>query len=73
MEYLCVHYDYMRLEIISLSHEDMDKAKTFPKTFQKNIERNILNLIGREKYNFPNEEESNWEEVEKLEKQKRQL
>ena len=35
MEYLCVHYDQMRLEIISLIHEDMDTAKTFPKPFKK--------------------------------------
>ena len=35
MEYLCVQYDQMRLEIINLIHEDIDKVKTFPKPFKK--------------------------------------
>ena len=35
MEYLCVHYDQMRLEIISLIHDDMDKGKTFQKPITK--------------------------------------
>ena len=64
MEWLCVHYDQMRIWDHKPDPWGYGKGlRLSPKPFKNPWKELFLIYIKEEKYKFPNEEECSWEEV----------